>query len=160
MNYREEILAELTRLYNAKGPQNYFYADTLKCFEAGKEGFLVALNQLIHEKRILTISSQDGRVAVALNPQHLEVPQATPHIHKLIVLVVLLGFGVGGFYVLSFQKAVLLLLLVTVAIPPLLAILFENGRLTGPDIVQLYRLGLQGIPLIGKLVGIRVESVR
>jgi hypothetical protein len=82
---------------------------------------------------------------------HANQPAGGSAIMKLVTLTVLMLIGLGGFYLLETQKAVMWLLFVMVAIPPLLAVMFESAKLTGANVVELYRLGLKGIPLIGKL---------
>ena len=71
---------------------------------------------------------------------------------KLLALIVLMLCGFGGFYLLPSQKAVMWLGFIIVAIPPILAVLFESSKLSGANVVELYKLGLRGIPLVGKLI--------
>ena len=72
---------------------------------------------------------------------------------KLLTLVVLMVIGFGGFYFLPVEKAAMWLLFIVIAIPPILAVIYESTKLTGANVVELYRLGLRGLPILGKLVG-------
>lgn len=71
---------------------------------------------------------------------------------KLVCLVLLMIIGFGGFYFLPLEKAAMWLLFVIIAIPPILAIVFESSKLSGKNVVELYRLGLRGLPIVGRLV--------
>lgn len=71
---------------------------------------------------------------------------------KLLTLIILMIIGFGGFYLLPLQKAAMWLLFVVIAIPPILAVIFESTKLSGANIVELYRLGLRGLPIIGRLM--------
>lgn len=75
MDYRNLILADLRKLWDEKGPGNYFLADTLTSFKAGDQRYLVALNQLLAEKVVVGIQGPDERIAVALNPETLSANQ-------------------------------------------------------------------------------------
>jgi hypothetical protein len=72
---------------------------------------------------------------------------------KVASLMALMAAAFSGFYFLETTKAVMWLIFIVTAIPPILAVLFESAKLTGSNVVELYRLGLRGIPILGKLVG-------
>jgi len=74
---------------------------------------------------------------------------------KLVAMVVLMLVGLIGFYLFSQEVyiAILWLLFVTISIPPILAVVFESEKLDGGNIVQLYRAGLRGLPILGKIGG-------
>lgn len=81
MNHRDAILAELRTLYYAKGPKNFAAADTLRCFSPDDDRFLVALNQLLAERKVIGIEAPDGRMGVALNPsEHADAGAAVQNI--------------------------------------------------------------------------------
>lgn len=65
---REAILAELKRLYEAKGPQAHILAENLSAYGPDVGEFRTALNQLLAEKLISGVTIDGGRVAVALAP--------------------------------------------------------------------------------------------
>jgi hypothetical protein len=99
----------------------------------------------IHVKQLRDIATSQN------TPDHSAI--APGAYMKLVSLVVLMGLGFGGFYLLPLQKAAMWLGFVIIAIPPILAVVFESSKLSGKNVVELYRLGLRGLPIIGKLVG-------
>src|SRR6478672_7292482 len=71
MNYRYAIQKELLEIYHTKGPNNYVLANTLRSFSPGNQGFLVAVNQLLAEREILSVSTSDQQMAVCINPERI-----------------------------------------------------------------------------------------
>jgi hypothetical protein len=75
---RTGILRELYTFWLEKGPGNFALADTLKCFKAGDQIFLTAMNQLLAEGLVVGVSSgvkiEDSteRAAIAANPGRIK----------------------------------------------------------------------------------------
>lgn len=165
---RKSILSDLYRLYKEKGPSSYAAAHTLSCFRPGDPVILTAVKRLIAEKLVLTTSFDDhdkkDALALALNPERLSEVEAIiatqtkepdRHVVRLMVLVILLVFGLAGFWLFQdkLSVAILWLVFVMAAIPPVWAFFFESGKLKGADVVEIYKVGLGSIPVVGKLFG-------
>ena len=84
MDYRSLILYDLKKLYNEKGPNNFALADTLSCFKAEDQDFLIAMNQLLAEKLVIGIETPDKCVAVALNPEM--TPSKQPIVQNIVTV--------------------------------------------------------------------------
>lgn len=77
MVYREEILTDLRRIWDEKGPRNFVLADSLPCFRAGDKDFLLALNQLLAEGLVVAVQGPESRLGVAINPERIAKMQPT-----------------------------------------------------------------------------------
>jgi hypothetical protein len=73
---------------------------------------------------------------------------------KLAMLAVFLSIALGGFYALReyYVLPILWLIFFIVAVPLGWAFFFEHKALDGKTLVQIYRIGVGSIPLIGKLI--------
>ncbi|MCD4779826.1 MAG: hypothetical protein K8S27_04670 [Candidatus Omnitrophica bacterium] len=99
MNHRIQILRDVYKFYNEKGPGNYGLAHTFPSFTTGDERYLAALNQLLREKLILGVSMPDNshekdQMAIGLNPDRLNNirKELSPwHMDPKIVIPIIVG---------------------------------------------------------------------
>lgn len=70
---------------------------------------------------------------------------------KVVGSILVFGFGLAGFIFLDWPKAVLWLLFVIAAYPVALAFTI-SGPLPSNDLVQLYKVGLSQLPVIGTII--------
>jgi hypothetical protein len=69
---------------------------------------------------------------------------------KAIASLLVFGFGLTGFVILDYGKGVLWLIFVIAAYPLALAYT-KAGPMPAEDLVQIYKIGVSQIPLIGHL---------
>lgn len=94
-----------------------------------------------------------SEIAVAHDQRARPAVAGDATLMKIVALIVLMGLGLLGFVFLPLEKAILWLLFTAIAIPPLMAVMFEGQKLSGANIVELYKAGLGGLPVVGKLFG-------
>jgi hypothetical protein len=78
---------------------------------------------------------------------------------NIIVSLLLLGASLLGFVLLDIFKAALWLLFLIIAYPPALAVTSADPLPSG-DVVELYRIGVSKIPVIGKILTPLFSSVK
>jgi hypothetical protein len=80
-------------------------------------------------------------------------PQKGDWGRNLVTLIVLLAFGLAGFYFLeSLVKAVLWFVFVLVVAPVILAYVQNAQSIKGKSLLDLYRIGVAQLPFIGDLL--------
>jgi hypothetical protein len=72
-------------------------------------------------------------------------------IFKVIVSIMVLGFALAGFALLSWSSALLWLIFLIVAYPVSLAFTFAKQSIDNHSLVEIYKAGVSQIPLLGKL---------
>ncbi len=68
--YRRDILLELKRLHDTRGPDSYVLTNNLRSFQPDNREYLMELNQLIHDGVVRIMSSNELK-AVTLNPEKM-----------------------------------------------------------------------------------------
>jgi len=71
MPHRKDILRELKKLYNKKGPNRYMLTIHLNSFKTDNQEYFKAFNQLLQEN-LITVMESDDLKAVAINPDKIE----------------------------------------------------------------------------------------
>lgn len=74
---------------------------------------------------------------------------------RLATIAVILSFALAGLYMLREDRAfgVLWFLFFVLAVPPVLAYAFESSKLkSGRDLIEIYRVGVRGIPFVSRLI--------
>jgi hypothetical protein len=69
--HRRNILIELIKNHDKKGPDCYVLTTNLKTFRPGDQQYLKAINGLLYEDLIIAITS-DNLNAIAINPYKVE----------------------------------------------------------------------------------------
>ncbi len=87
-------------------------------------------------------------------------PQPIPAIVRLGSAALLLGFALGGFFILPLYVAVLWLVFLIVAFPIGLAYMSHSQALGRDDLLTLYMTGVRQLPVIGRLLSGVFPSVK
>ena len=68
---------------------------------------------------------------------------------NIITLVIALVIGLAGFFVLDFWRGFLWLVFVVIASPLILAFTQNASSVAGKNLIDLYRIGLKQLTIIG-----------
>lgn len=72
---------------------------------------------------------------------------------RVVIMVVLLGFGTAGFWLFNDHYKATLWLIFFIAAYPLALAFTVADPMRSSDLLKLYKMGLSQIPLLGKLLG-------
>jgi hypothetical protein len=159
------------------GPNEFFCASPIgekirskHKMKFNKELEDIVSNSLLQENLVRAVDN-DGEIYLQITQEGLEyIRQAEKHdilinqnlkntnngdsnwLKNLITLIVLLGLGLSGFYLLEPFPAVLWFLFVLVATPVVLAFVQSSGKFTPKNLIDLYRLGVKQLPFIGDIL--------
>jgi hypothetical protein len=73
---------------------------------------------------------------------------------KIFVSILVLGFGLSGFWILDPYKGVLWLIFFVLAYPPALAFT-AAGKIPAGDLKEIYKIGVSQIPILGGIISLR-----
>jgi hypothetical protein len=98
--YRKKILQELKKLHDKNGPGRYILVNHLKFFKPGNQEFFEAVNQLLNEKLIKVISSDELK-AISLNLDKIDEIKKEVTNPKFWIMT-LIAFAIFLWIVISF----------------------------------------------------------
>jgi len=79
-------------------------------------------------------------------------------IWKIVISIILLGFSLAGFILLTWASAVLWLFFLIIAYPVALAFTAAKQTMDNRNLVEIYKAGLRQIPFIGRFFGNKLSS--